>query len=422
MLRAEKVDLAHYTAICQSAQKGIALLAGAGNPQVQLWSKEADADLKGGKPERAVAGYWGAALMALCASDPQAATSMAMIKGYSLPAIGFDAKANKPREYNEPLKAESWKVFTDVVATIKPIGNWKAIGPFDYDEKNPPGPEKNADFAAHHPGRGGEKAWVEVDPTKTWNDTGGSNLKVVLGDCRGGVAYIALDCEAAQAQKPFLTLSTRGPWTAFLDGKEIAARGEDAITIDMNRAPLDFPAGKHRLLVRMTPPGDDNILFRGGIGVVPELDCNILRFAWLQREYPGNFALMWGDAWWLLNHCQSKVPPQVMKTFGDALGNAYSGHAAGHPLELHQPRQRLLETQRHAGRSSGGLPLSAAPHRNQFLLWRAAQSDLGGDVGGGLRTLDGNLLRRRRRQTMNCSRDFIAYYPEITTAGTGFTR
>ena len=323
--RSEKPDPARFIAACNPIKLGLSALSSTSNPQIQAWIKQAEDDLKAGKHERALAGYWGAALMALAASDPEAAPLLTISRAYALPAIDIDPETKKPRDLTDPLKQQSWKIFSDVVGDTKPIGNWKAIGPFDFDEKNPPGPEKNPDLAAKHPGRGGEKAWVDVDPAKA-SAEGCLNLKVPLGDCRGGVAYAALDIDAPQARKSFLVTSSRGAWAAWLDGQLVAVRGEDWINIDQTRIPVDLTAGKHRLLLRLSAPGDDNFWFRGGIGTEPELACHLLRAAWLQREFPNpvHYLDLWGDLWWMLNFSNGKVGPHVVRAFGEAIGMVYA--------------------------------------------------------------------------------------------------
>ena len=413
--RGEKLDAPRMTAACKAAQKGIDALPGGSNPQVQAWVKQAADDLRTEKYDRALAGYWGAAVMALCASDPQSAPFLAMTKAYTLPSINIDPKTNKPRDLSPELKQESWKIFTENVATVKMIGNWKAIGPFDYDEKNPPPPEKDANLANKHPGRGGEKAWLEVDPAKTWNDTGGSNLKVVLGDCRGGVAYIAADFEAAQAQKTFYVFSSRSASTAWLDGQLIDTRGEDWINVDGRRIPIDFPAGKHRLLIRLWPPGDDNFVFRGGFGIEPEMACNILRFAWLQREFPDprQYFMLWGDVVWWTNFGQNKVPPPVFKTFCEAFGIVYYGQEYRWHC-TYTAYDYLKRSGMHSEAAAGFRWLlrriETSPSYGEQLnqIWTVTWAACEALANSGETTAVDELLR-----------DFIAMYPDYY-AGTGF--
>ncbi len=326
--RGEKMEPEKFTAACAAARKGLAVLPGATNPQVQAWTAEAEADLKAGRHERALAGFWGAALLSMAASDPETAPYLALTRAFTLPSVSIDPKTNKPRDLNDQVRGELWKPFGEAVGDTRQIGNgnWKAIGPFDYDPKNPPGPEKNPDLNAKHPGRGGEKAWVEMDPAKCSAD-GGLNIKAVIGDCRGGsgVAYTALDFEAPQAKKTFFIASARAAWVAWLDGKQIASRGEDGLNIDGYRVPIELTKGPHRILMRLAPPGDDNFIFRVRVDTEPELAIHLLRMAWIQREFPNPAYLFtnWGDASWLLNFCQYKVPPGVLRDFGESLSAVF---------------------------------------------------------------------------------------------------
>ncbi|HYF52415.1 MAG TPA: PQQ-binding-like beta-propeller repeat protein [Planctomycetota bacterium] len=327
----QKLDTASLKAACAAAKKGIALLPGGSIPIVQDWIKEAEEDLKGERFERAAAGYWGAAFLAMAASNPEAKPYLGINKTYKLPTLNIDPATKKPREPNEPVKQEAWTLLGQAINDVKWLGNgWRAIGPFEnadgIGERTAYGPETTNDMTTPHPGRGGQKAWIDLDP-KQWHELG-QNL-AQLGDCKGGVAYISREFECPDNRTTNLYIAVRAGWSAWLDGQLVGSKSEDWFRLDNNRIPIKLTPGKHRLLLKLVCPADDPFTARVRISDEPELGLNILRIAWLQREFPeiSRYFQWHGDLWWLQTFLRWKTNAESIYTFGDAMATLYCAHS-----------------------------------------------------------------------------------------------
>jgi outer membrane protein assembly factor BamB len=324
----EKPDPQSLIPACAAWKAGVALLPSAAHPQAQAFLKDADDDLKAGRHERAAAGGWSAALLALCAADPEAASLLAVGKAVKLPVFNLDA-AGKPRDLTDPLKAESHAVIAAASGQIKFKGAWKAIGPFDntdgIGERAAYGPETNPDTKAGFPAKGGQKSWLDLDP-KAWHEMG-QDLNA-LGNCANGVAYVSGEFEIPAARAATLFLSVRAGWAAWLDGKPVGENFNETFKLDGARVPLQLGAGRHRLLLKLAAPGEGPFTFRARIGDEAELATNILRAAWLQREYPEarRFYDVHGELRQQLNFSQHKIGGPAFKALGDAIAMVYAGH------------------------------------------------------------------------------------------------
>ncbi len=102
-----KPNLQQFKAACANMEKGIALLAGRSNPNALAFSKEAAADLKAGKVERALAGFRGAALIAMCASEWGAGPDLVPTDLHKEPAIKKGNFNQTVSRYREALTKDS---------------------------------------------------------------------------------------------------------------------------------------------------------------------------------------------------------------------------------------------------------------------------------------------------------------------------
>lgn len=343
-----KLDTNRLTAACQAAKKGLAVIPAGKNPQVLALMQEGEEDLKAGRHERAAADYWGAALLAMCSASSDGAYYFGFNKAYKAPDFFTDPKTKQPKDRNQAIQ-DLDKIRGPLMGEVNWDGNWKAIGPFEnadgVGERTAYGPEKNADLNAKHAGKGGEKAWVDLDPTKGWQDLG-VDLKAFLGETKEGVAYIARDLEAPADRSTTLHLAVRSGWFAWLDGKPIGEDTEERFRIDGVRIPLNLKAGKHRVLIKLVAPGDGGAhTFRCHVGDEPELAQYLLARVWLAQAYPqiAFYPYWYQGIDWLVNWCYAKVNTAAHQDLGEAYAFVNPGNPDLRYQGLFFPTQRMLE-------------------------------------------------------------------------------
>ncbi|MCW8132191.1 MAG: PQQ-binding-like beta-propeller repeat protein [Planctomycetota bacterium] len=345
-----KVEPSKLALICASAKKGLSLIPAGNSPQVQALAQEGEADLKAGKHERAVAGYWGAALLAMASASPDGANVFGLSKAYKAPAdFAIDPNTKQLKDRNQAIK-DLDAMRGGYTGQVKMLDRWKVIGPFEnadgVGEGTAYGPETNPDLNARHPGKGGEKAWVETDPTKGAHDLG-HDLKAFLGETKEGVVYAARDLEVPAETNATLYLSVRSGFYAWLDGKPVGEDTEEHFRVDGARIPLKLTAGKHRLLLKLVSPSDGGPLtMRCHVGAEPELAQYLLTRVWLAQAYCNlQQSVYWyaGTIDWMLNWCHAKISPAALQDLGEA-------YAFLNPLNedvrfngLFFPTQRMIE-------------------------------------------------------------------------------
>jgi len=344
----ETLDTVRLAAAVQSAKKGLELLPASRNPQVQALAKEGDEDLKAGRHERAAASYWGAVLLALAGSSPDGAYFFSLQKTYKAPDFAMDPATKQLKDRNQALK-DLDAIRGPLMGQVAYPGPWKAIGPFEntdgVGERTPYGPETNADLNAKHPGKGGEKAWVDLDPAKGGHDLG-QDLKAFLGETKEGVVYLARDIEVAQERQTTLHLAVRSGWFAWLDGKPIGEDTEERFRVDGARIAVNLKPGKHRLLLKLVSPSDGGPLtFRCHVGDEPELAQFLLSRIWTAQAYHqiGNYPGWYTGLDWLLNWCHGKINAAALQDLGEAIAFVYPLHDDLRFTGLFFPTQRLME-------------------------------------------------------------------------------
>ncbi|MBE7465656.1 MAG: PQQ-binding-like beta-propeller repeat protein [Planctomycetes bacterium] len=326
-----KIEEAPLKEACAAAQKALALLPGASNPQAQLYAKEADQDQKAGKWERAALGYWAAALHAWCAGDAEYAKYLALNKAYTLPSTSQDPATKQPRAFAAALK-ELESQLGPAVGDVAWQGSWQAIGPFDNPdgsaEREELGPETNADLKAKYKGRGGQKGWVELKSDQHWTELG-QDLRKLLGDCKNGVVVAAREFEVKEARKATLTIAAREGWYAYIDGQRVAERPENYYRLDKDRIEVALKPGKHRLSVKLISPEDDGEFpLRAGFCDEPMVATALLRYSWLLRDFGAvrNLYDAWDGLWWWSRFTHWKTGPQATARMSDSLGMLWPAH------------------------------------------------------------------------------------------------
>lgn len=277
-----EMNSAELDAAAASMRKALDILPGGKNPAVQQLLKDAAAQKA---PDKSLGALWGAALLALNASEPETAYYFALNKAYPIALPLKDAANNEIKDQNQ-FKTEAWKLLREQCGDPAWSGPWRWVGFRRIVGGQPAatdGPEKNSDASARY----GDKAWAEFDPEndKTGMREFGFDVKRFIGDSQ--IVYFARDFETAAALDSTLHLSNSGAWTAWIDGKLIGRElGPDEFRIEDDRFPLRLSQGKHRLLIRLEIPSDTPVQFRARIGAEPHLAMLLYIHALCAEQFP----------------------------------------------------------------------------------------------------------------------------------------
>ncbi len=137
------------------------------------------------------------------------------------------------------------------------LGGWHVIGPFDYaggkgyDNVYPP--EKELDFKALYPGKGGDKVtWREGK----FADGVAHSLGFLPGGEAPGIAYLHRVIECDKAMKLPIGLGSDDGIVVFVNGKRVHTnKAGRAVTVDEDKITIDLKEGKNDLLLKIVNTG-----------------------------------------------------------------------------------------------------------------------------------------------------------------------
>jgi len=319
-LDADKLALA-----CNSAAKALAILPGGKSPMAAVLAQEAAADLKAGKAEQAMAGYWGALLLALCASHHDAAQYLSFSSAYRIVMPQKD-KDGKPFEDPTLFKKAQWKALAAGLGDPTWLGKWRYVGfPLEptANIRTPLAPERELDRADYGQAARWQGLDLDQDP---FPDVyrGNHDLGVDLRRWSGNnqVAYLSREFEVP-APHPTLSPGGRGQgegvsdgplwmrisacssWIAWVDGQPAGANTNVAgYRFEGEHLKLNLSPGRHRLLLKLEAPLEGPFAFRVRLSREPELAAHLLVLALTARQFPRAVADRRPDFLWLLNFMQ----------------------------------------------------------------------------------------------------------------------
>ncbi len=322
---AEKIESASIKEACHAVERALTQLPGSKNPMAAAFAADASADLKAGKFARALGGYWGALLLATCASDPDAAAHLALSKAYAVAISDADDKKKYPDA--NAFKAQVVKHLGAEFGAVPWTGPWRFVC-FTSEPaaklSDELGPEKNSAPTADY-GQGHK--WVELDLGSTdgkpndFNSELGIDLTQWQGTppCTNG--YLTRDLDVAESTDTVLRLSACGPWRAWLDGKLIGENENvGSYRFERDRLPLKIEKGKHHFLLRIDPPqGTPKFAFRVRFSRESELGASLLVQALCARQFPNSIAERKADLDQLFSVCEGKTHSAVWTALADAI-------------------------------------------------------------------------------------------------------
>ena len=316
-------DPAEQERACRSMLAAVEILPGAKNPAVHQLVLDAQTDLNNKKPDRAYAAGWGAALMALLASDSDTAYYFALGKAYPIELPLKDKNKADIADQNV-FKDLVWNMLREKCGDPAWAGKWRIVA-FKRSRDGKPnpdinGPQTNADPAARY----GDKGWTEIEPEgdKTERAEFGFDVKRFSGD--GQVAYIARDFDMPIAADTFLQLSNSGAWSAWMDGKPVGRdMSADVYKIEADRIPLHLEKGRHRVLIRLEPPAEGATLFRARIGAEPQLAMLLYVQALAARQFPVSMNDRTNDLNQLREALSRRSTPEALVGYAQAVSQVY---------------------------------------------------------------------------------------------------
>jgi len=411
----KEMDNARLTQACQSAAKALSLLPGGKLPMPVQFAQEADADQKAGKLERAIAGYWGALLLAHGASDPDAAPWLALNQAYTFPLPEKDKDGKKIEDPNLFKKA-LWKVVAPKCGEPAWAGKWRFVGfPIEGTAtlRSNFGPETDSNKADY----GNNHKWVDLDLDNEpeldvfrGNHEWGIDLNRWKGNAN--VGFVARDFEVAAACTPTLYLGTVGAWFAWLDGKPIGENSNvSGYRLEAERLKLQLAPGKHRLLLKIEAPPEGPFAFRARISNEPEVALHFLVQALVVRQFPRGLLERKREIQWTTEFTWARTPTDVPVAIGLSLNDLYGDN----PWQRLDPIAWMLDKMRESGEYSLAAEISRSLLRQtEFSGWYGEKNRHVCDIAtryffalvgdGRAGTADGVL------------RDVANRYPEITDA------
>lgn len=310
-----KPDAARYARAAQAYAAALSRLPGGANPQARRLAEEAAADLKAGNHERALGGYWGACLLALSASYPDAQDLLALSRAYAEP----DTKENDVNKVRAVYEEEIY----NKSSSVKWLDVWYGVGSFNdlggtgMCTEHPP--ERGVDLKAPVKTAEGDKKWVALDDAKDWED-GGGKLQAVLGKSKDRLIYLTREFEAAQDGEMTMFFSMPGAWAAWIDGRLIGRSNWGNLQVDGLRRKVTLAKGRHRLLLKFAGHQNAGWTFRVRFGSEPYIPIKLLALAWAQRRFPQ--AAGWynlpGAATWMVEAYGRGSGAEVLYALGEA--------------------------------------------------------------------------------------------------------
>ncbi|MGD0090173.1 MAG: PQQ-binding-like beta-propeller repeat protein, partial [Planctomycetota bacterium] len=310
---AQPLDPGKMSLACRSAAKALEILPGAKNPMAAALARDAEADLKAAKPEQAMAGYWGALLLALCASNHEAAPYLSFSKAFKI-AVPQKDKDGKPLEDPNLFRKVLWKAVAAALGDPAWTGKWRFVG-FTLEPtanlRTPLEPERDPGKSDYGQGRRWQELDLEPDPfpdVYRGNCDLGIDLKKWSGTAQ--VGYVARDFEVSAAapgeNTTTLRLGACGSWFAWVDGQPVGENTNVAgFRFEESRVQLNLYPGKHRLLLKLEAPPEGPFAFRARLSHEPELAAHLLVQALTVRQFPRTIADRRQDLQWLLGFMQA---------------------------------------------------------------------------------------------------------------------
>jgi outer membrane protein assembly factor BamB len=323
----KEMDNARLAQACQSAAKALSLLPAGKSAMAAQFAQEAEADQKAGKLERAIAGYWGALLLAHTSSDPDAAPWLALNQAYSI-ALPEKDKDGKKIEDPASFKKALWKIITPKCGDAAWAGKWRFVGfPIEGNAtlRSTFGPETDSNKADY----GNNRKWADLDldnepelDVYRGNHDWGIDLNRWKGNAQ--VGFVARDFDVAAACTPTLYLGTCGAWFAWLDGKLIGENSNvSGYRLEAERLKLQLAPGKHRLLLKLEAPPEGPFAFRARISNEPEVALHLLVQALVARQFPRTLAERKTEIHWTVNFTYQRTPTDVPVAIGEAINDLY---------------------------------------------------------------------------------------------------
>ncbi|MCY3024092.1 MAG: PQQ-binding-like beta-propeller repeat protein, partial [Planctomycetota bacterium] len=332
--------------------------------------QEAEADLKAGKAERAVAGYWGALLLALCASNSDAAPYLSLSKARKIVPPEKD-KDNKPIEDPAQFKKVLWKTLERSLGDPVWTGKWRFVG-FTLDPtanfRTVLEPERSPDKADFGGGRRWQDLDLEPDPAPDvyrGNHDLGIDLRRWSGTAQ--VGYVMRDFEVPAAGETVLRLAACGSWFAWVDGKPVRENTNvTSFRFENDCIKLNLTAGKHRLLLKLEAPPDGPFAFRARISTEPELAVHLLVQALMARQFPLACPERRKDLQWLCDFAWGKTGTETPYTIAGATSQLF----ADQPWLRLETANWMLEHMR----ETGDITQAVATLRNEMALLETTPS------------------------------------------------
>lgn len=364
---AQTPDVGRYALISRSFTKALELIPqcaeggppakgkAAPPPLAALLAREAAADLKAARCERAMAGYWGAALLALAAVQPDAGAHLRLTGDYKL-AVPEKGADKKPIEDLNQFRKAAWQAVLAGVGDPVWQGKWRFVG-FPLQPSAPGGgapgirtalePERHPERADYGEGRRWQDLDLENDPQPDvfrGNHDLGVDLRRWSGNAQ--VGYVTREFEVQSPGPTFLRIGASSSWFAWVDGQ---AAGENTnvsgFRIEADCPPLNLTAGKHRLLLKLEAPPDGPFAFRVRISREPEFALHLLVEALTARQFPQAMYDRKRQLQWLMEFAWGKTPSET--PFG--LATATNWLFAEHPYMRLEPVSWAMDRMRDAG-------------------------------------------------------------------------
>ncbi len=322
-LRAVPPDPAELERACRSMLAAVEMLPSAKNPAVHQFVLDAETELKNKKPDRAYGAGWGAALMALLASDPDTAYYFAPTKAYPIELPLKDKNKVDIADQNV-FKDLAWNMLREKCGDPVWAGKWRIVA-FKRSRDGKPNPDINGPQTNAEPGaRYGDRGWTEIDPEadKTERAEFGFDVKRFSGD--GQVAYLAREFDMPAAADTILQLSNSGAWSGWMDGKPVGRDlSADAYKIEADRIPLHLEKGRHRVLIRLEPPAEGVMLFRARIGAEPQLAMLLYVQALAARQFPVSMNDRTNELNVLREALTRRTTPETLVAYAQSVSQMY---------------------------------------------------------------------------------------------------
>jgi len=285
----QKPNPERLTAACKAYEKVLALLPGAKSPGADSMEKAAAADLKAGNFDPATAGYWGACLLALAASDSDLAPLAVFSKPYNITRPEKDGN-NKIEDANV-FRRVFMRSLQDQMGDPLPTGKWRVVS-FSFEAQQtfqtafPPEQNPNAEDY------GNNRRWqnMDVDVESDWELFKGANdqgIDLNRWAEQSDVAYVQREIEVKKDTDTQLFIAAPAGWAAWVDGKPVGANlSNKGFRLEKNRLAVKLSPGKHKVMLKLESPANGPFNFRARLGAEPEVAMYLYVQAQTQLQLP----------------------------------------------------------------------------------------------------------------------------------------